>query len=146
MLIAFPPCTYLTKSNAWRWDAIATKRAEALDFVRLLLAAPIPRIAIENPAGAIGTQIRPASQYVHPWHFGEPWQKMTGLWLQGLPNLVATVDGKPDAVTPWVQAGSYRRTNGGYGSGGFVRRERDRSRTFLGIAQAMADQWAPAFL
>ena len=142
MIIAFPPCTYLTKSNAWRWDAIAQERAAALDFVRQIMAAPCPRIAVENPAGAIGTQIRKADQYVHPWHFGEPYQKMTGLWLTGLPKLVPSVTERPTDVRPWVQAGYGPRTgSGSRTAGGAVRRSVDRSRTFRGIAQAMADQW-----
>lgn len=144
LLVAFPPCTYLTKSNAWRWDAIAHQRADALDFVRLLMAAPIPRIAVENPAGAIGTQIRPADQYVHPWHFGEPWQKTTGLWLTGLPKLEPDVTDRPGNVQPFVQAGYGPRIAGRRRSvspPGSARRSQDRSRTFTGIAQAMARQW-----
>lgn len=143
LMVAFPPCTYLTNSNAWRWDAIAAERAEALDFVRGLMAAPIPRIAIENPVGAIGTQIRRADQYVQPWHFGEPWQKTTGLWLQDLPRLVPDVQARPEGVVPWCQAG-YGARRDGAGTrkpGGQHRRARDRNRTFRGIAQAMAAQW-----
>lgn len=93
LMVAFPPCTYLTKSNAWRWDVIETERAEALEFVRRLMSAPIHKIAIENPAGAIGTQIRKADQYVQPWHFGDPYQKTTGLWLKGLPKLAPEARG-----------------------------------------------------
>lgn len=145
MLVAFPPCRYLTKSNAWRWDVITAERNEALGFVRLLMAAPIPRIAIENPVGAIGTQIRPADQYIHPWWFGEPWQKMTGLWLTGLPKLRPGVTERPSTVRPYCQAGyGPRREDGSResrGAPGSARRSSDRSRTFRGIASAMADQW-----
>lgn len=146
MVIAFPPCTYLTNSNAWRWDAIAAERAEALEFVRRIMKADVPRIAVENPAGAIGTQIRKADQYVQPWHFGEPFQKTTGLWLKNLPALVPAVTAKPADVVPWAQAGygprdaNGRRTSKGP-AGGAVRSGHERSRTFAGIAQAMADQW-----
>lgn len=146
LMIAFPPCTYLTKSNAWRWDAIARERAEALDFVRRIMDADVPRIAVENPAGAIGTQIRKADQYVHPWQFGEPYTKMTGLWLKNLPRLVPDVPIKPEGVTPWCQAGygprdaNGRRTSKGP-AGGAVRSGHERSRTFRSIARAMAEQW-----
>ncbi len=139
LMIAFPPCTYLTNSNAWRWDAIAARRAEALGFVRRLMDAPIPRIAIENPAGAIGTQIRKADQYVQPWHFGEPYQKTTGLWLRGLPRLVPDVTEKPVDLRAYVD--NRPRTAGSLTGAGGVRKSKDRSRTFVGIARAMAEQW-----
>lgn len=144
LMVAFPPCTYLTNSNAWRWDAIADEREEALGFVRALMAAPIPRIAVENPVGAIGTQIRKADQYVQPWHFGELWQKTTGLWLANLPKLVPAVQVKPEGVQPWCQAGYGKRDpdTGARQAGGRHRKARDRNRTFRGIAEAMADQWS----
>jgi hypothetical protein len=139
MMIAFPPCTYLTNSNAWRWESIAAERECALTFVRLLMMANVPRIAIENPAGAIGTQIRKADQYVQPWHFGEPFQKTTGLWLQGLPKLIPAVLEKPADLRAYVD--NRARTPGSLAGTGGVRKSKDRSRTFVGIAQAMADQW-----
>lgn len=146
MMVAFPACTYLTKSNAWRWDAITTERETALQFVRDLMSAPIPRIAVENPVGAIGTHIRRADQYVQPWHFGEPYQKMTGLWLTGLPQLVPAVTARPEDVRPWCQAGYGPRGSGtatvrSRRPAGAHRRAKDRNRTFAGIARAMADQW-----
>lgn len=139
LLIAFPPCQYLTKSNAWRWQEIAAQRDDALRFVQVLMGAPIPRIAVENPAGAIGTHIRPATQYVHPWHFGEPWQKQTGLWLMNLPPLVPTVKQRPDDVKPYIDAG-YGGRRRPY-EPGRARNPKQRSLTFQCIAQAMADQW-----
>jgi hypothetical protein len=139
MIIAFPPCTYLTNSNAWRWDAIVQERLEALQFVRDIMACDCPRIAVENPVGAIGTQIRKADQYIQPWQFGDPYQKTTGLWLHGLPPLKPDVPVKPSNIVPWVQ-GTYR-THQGYGT---VRKSKDRSLTFTGIARAMADQWGQA--
>lgn len=142
LLVAFPPCQYLTNSNAWRWDTIAEQRAEALAFVRELLAAPVPLIALENPVGAIGTAVRPADQYVQPWHFGDPWQKTTGLWLVGLAPLVPEVTERPADVVPWAQAGyGPRQAGGSRTAGGAVRRSADRSLTFPGIARAMAEQW-----
>jgi hypothetical protein len=102
LIICFPECRYLTNSNAWRWEKIKTEREEALANIRWLMGLCCPRIAIENPAGAIGTNIRPADQYVDPWQFGEPWAKHTGLWLKGLPKLVPTVSVKPNIVKPWI--------------------------------------------
>jgi hypothetical protein len=141
MIIAFPPCTFLTSSNAWRWDAIAAERTEALTFVRQIMSAPVPRVVVENPTGAIGTHIRKADQYIHPWHFGEPWQKATGLWLIGLPRLVPEVTVRPVDVQPWCQAGYGPKVVGRRIPGGAVRRASERSRTFRGIARAMAEQW-----
>lgn len=139
LMIAFPPCTYLTKSNAWRWDAIKEQREEALDFVRLLLTAPIQRIAVENPVGAIGTHIRRADQYIEPWQFGDPYQKKTGLWLKGLLPLTPLITTKSKNVRHWCQ-GNYGTTNNRK-TAGVHRKSADRSLTFPGIATAMATQW-----
>jgi hypothetical protein len=142
LLLAFPPCQYLTNSNAWRWDAIATERERALAFVRTLLDAPVPRVALENPAGAIGSAVRRADQYVQPWHFGDPYQKTTGLWLRDLPKLHPEVTTKPADVRPWAQGG-YATGDAAWqrAAGGAVRTARERSLTFPGIARAMAEQW-----
>jgi hypothetical protein len=137
LLVVFPPCTYLTRANAWRWDSVAEQREEALEFVRELLAAPVPRIALENPAGAITKAIRPPDQYVQPWWFGDPYQKQTGLWLVNLPKLQPEVTERPAEVVPWVQQSSRR----GYGGPGSVRDSKSRGLTFPGLAKAMAEQW-----
>lgn len=139
LMIAFPPCTFLTNSNAWRWAAIEKQRQEALNFVAALMASPIPRIAIENPAGAIGTNIRKADQYIQPWWFGEPYQKTTGLWLTGLPKLVPKITQKPANLRAFVD--NRPRTAGSLAGTGGVRKFKDRARTFQCIADAMADQW-----
>lgn len=141
LLVAFPPCTYLTMSNAWRWNAIAEQRGQALAFVRRLMAADVPRIAIENPKGAISTHIRPPDQFVHPWWFGDPYQKQTGLWLKNLPLLLPDITVKPAEVTPWVHSGSYLRRTGAATLPGAVHRPAARNRTFPGLARAMAVQW-----
>jgi len=90
MMIAHPPCTYLCSSGL-HWNKKRPERAaqteEALQFVRLLLDANIPRIALENPIGCISTQIRKQDQIVQPWQFGENASKKTALWLKGLPKL-----------------------------------------------------------
>lgn len=133
LMIGFPPCTHLAVSGA-RW--FAEKRADgrqdaALDFVRYLMSAPIPRIAIENPVSIISSRIRRPDQTIQPWMFGHGEVKRTCLWLQGLPHLVPTdvVDGREPRV--WKMGPSPDRW-------------RERSRTFDGIAQAMADQWGAA--
>ena len=129
LMVAHPPCTLLARAGA-RWWASAPAGAQeaALQFVRDLLAAPIPHIALENPPGRIGTQIRPADQYIQPWQHGHGETKMTGLWLVGLPLLTATcvVDG--------------RKPNVHYAAPG-ASRWKNRSRTLPGIAAAMAAQW-----
>ena len=127
-LIGFPPCTYLCRSGARWWPERQAEQLAALAFVRALMAAPIPGIAIENPPGRIGTQIRPADQYVQPWWFGHGEVKSTGLWLRNLPLLVPTrvVRGR----TPRVHF---------VGPG--PQRWRERSRTPRGFAEAMAQQW-----
>jgi hypothetical protein len=130
LMIAHPPCTDLAVSGA-RW--FPQKRADgsqqrALDFVRALLDAPIPRIALENPISIISSAIRKPDQIIQPWQFGHGEVKATCLWLKGLPKLVPTdiVDGR----VPRVHHASPGPD-----------RWKERSRTLPGIAAAMADQW-----
>ena len=134
LMIAHPPCTYLAVSGA-RW--FAGRRADqedALLFVRSLLEAQIPRIALENPVSVISTRIRKPDQIVHPWQFwdGEPGKgesKATCLWLKGLPALLPTTPDEPGRVTRvWKMGPSPTRGQ-------------DRSRTNPGLARAMAEQW-----
>ena len=128
LMIAFPPCTYLAVSGA-RWFAERQKeQAEALEFVRLLLNAPIKRIALENPIGVISSQIRKPDQIVQPWMFGHGETKATCLWLKNLPLLRPTqiVDGREPRVH-FAAPGPDRW--------------KERSRTLTGLADAMADQW-----
>jgi hypothetical protein len=135
LAIFFPPCTYLTTAgNAHlREPGRRQKREDALDFVRLLLDAPIPRIALENPVGVIGTRIRPADQYIEPCYFGDPWWKKTGLWLENLPPLYPTKMCR-SVARRWVASGSDVAAGG-------VRDPQRRQLTFQGIADAMAMQW-----
>jgi len=131
MMIAHPPCTYLCASGLhWnkRRPTRATQTEEALGFVRRLLDAPIARIAVENPIGCIATRIRPADQIIQPWQFGHGETKATCLWLKGLPKLQPTnvVSGRENRI--------WRMPPG-------KDRWKQRSLTYQGIAQAMADQW-----
>jgi hypothetical protein len=131
LMIAHPPCTFLAVSGA-RWFAQRREaQAEALEFVRLLLDAPIQRIALENPISVISSAIRKPDQIIQPWQFGHGETKATCLWLKGLPRLEPTnvVDGRDARV--------HRMAPG-------PERWRERSRTFPGIAAAMADQWGAA--
>jgi hypothetical protein len=127
LLIAHPPCTYLARSGVRWWKGREAEQAEALAFFRLLLDAPIPRIAVENPIGA-AYRIRRPDQLVRPWYFGDPEKKATALWLHGLPPLMATV------VETGREARVHRAAPG-------PDRWKVRSRTCPGVAAAMAAQW-----
>lgn len=138
MLIAHPPCTHLAVSGARWFKDKAQEQTEALDFVRLLLAAPIPRIALENPVSIISSRIRKPDQIIQPWQFGHEASKTTCLWLKRLPPLTPTnVVGK----------GARHVTKSGkslpkwYNLPPSADRWKIRSATFQGIADAMANQW-----
>ena len=90
LMIAHPPCTHLAISGA-RWFGEKKKeQQESLEFVKLLLSAPVPRIALENPVSVISSKIRKPDQVIHPWQFGHGESKTTCLWLKGLPKLRPT--------------------------------------------------------
>ena len=131
LMIAHPPCTHLAVSGARHFFRKEREQAEALDFVRLLLAAPIPRIALENPVSVISSRIRKPDQVIQPWQFGHGETKATCLWLRGLPLLTPTnvVEGRENRV--------HRMPPG-------PDRWKERSRTFQGVADAMAVQWSHA--
>jgi hypothetical protein len=143
LMVAHPPCTYLCSSGL-HWNTRVPGRAEqteeALRFVRTLMGAPIPRIAIENPVGAIGSRIRKADQYIHPWQFGHDASKRTGLWLTNLPRLAMTKYVAPRMVGDKERWGN--QTDSGQNRlGPSDDRWKLRSATYPGIAAAMADQW-----
>jgi site-specific DNA-cytosine methylase len=128
IMIAHPPCTHLAVSGArWFKDKVVEQR-EALEFVRLLLNAPIERIALENPISIISSQVRKPDQIIQPWQYGHGETKATCLWLQNLPKLQPTniVEGREQRI--WKMPPGENRG-------------KERSRTFEGIAQAMAAQW-----
>lgn len=144
LMVAHPPCTYLCSSGL-HWNKRVPGRAaqteDALAFVALLLAAPIPHIALENPIGCIGTRIRPASQIVQPYQFGDDASKATCLWLQNLPLLTAT-----SMVAPRVVGGKNRWANQTDSGQNKLPPSADRwklrSATYPGIAAAIATQWS----
>lgn len=129
MMIAFPPCTYLTYAGNTVNYRGTNFELNAIAFVRLLMAAPIPLIAIENPPGSISKFIRPPDDVIEPWYFGDPFYKKTCLWLQGLPLL------RPDNIVMPVERWVNSR------KGGMVRDPKLRGKTFEGIARAMSEQW-----
>ena len=143
LMIAHPPCTYLSVSGMhWTRRGLRDPQLteDALDFVRLLLAAQIPRIAVENPVSVISTRVRRPDQVIQPWQYGHDASKTTCLWLKNLPVLQPT-----QIIEPRIVNGRKRWAN--QTDGGQNRlspspdRWRLRSATYAGIAAAMADQW-----
>ena len=148
LLIAHPPCTYLSNAGA-RWlyaggtinEERYEKGLEGKEFFMELLNADCPRICIENPIPSSIYKMPTCTQIIQPYEYGEPWSKKTCLWLKGLPPLKPT-----EIVTdhkPFVSSGSYAKTHdpkykGASRKGGSAK---SRSKTFPGIARAMADQW-----
>ena len=128
LMIAHPPCTHLAVSGARWFKDKKIEQAAALSFVRLLLAAPINRIALENPISVISSHIRKPDQIIQPWQFGHGETKATCLWLKGLPHLVPTniVEGREAKVHRLPPSED---------------RWKIRSTTYKGIAEAMANQW-----
>lgn len=152
LVIAHPPCTYLTAASAVRLfnrdHSIKDSDRyfaglDAKDFFMKFLEAPVSKIAVENPAPLRLFNLPPYSQIVEPYMFGDPWKKRTCLWLRGLPNLVPT-----DLVEPlglWVGSTSGRSGTGRVKSSYTLashRSQKMRSKTFPGIASAMAEQWS----
>lgn len=147
LIIGHPPCTYLTVSgNRWfnveKYGDKALERIklreEAKDFFMKIANAQCARIAIENPVGVISTAWRKPDQTIHPYYFGDPFEKRTCLWLKGLPLLKKTNEVTPPARVQY---------NGGtsmpewYANAPKAERSKIRSKTFPGFAQAMAEQW-----
>ena len=138
LMIAHPPCTHLAVSGARWFKDKQYEQLAALQFVRRLLEAPIPRIAVENPVGVISTNIRRPDQIVQPYMFGDRATKTTCLWLSGLPLLRPTevVDRGARTITK-----SGRSLPTWYNLPPSPERGKLRSRTFPGFAEAMAEQW-----
>ena len=128
IMIAHPPCTDLALSGARWFKGKEAEQTAAIAFVQALLDAPIPRIALENPIGVLSTRIRKPDQIIQPWQFGHGETKATCFWLKGLLLLTPTdiVEGRSDRI--------HRVPPG-------PDRWKIRSRTYTGIAEAMAQQW-----
>jgi hypothetical protein len=146
MMIAFPPCTYLTLAGLhwnYRKPGRAALTREALEFVRTLLAAPIERIALENPVGCISTNIRKPDQKIQPYQFGHPQSKLTCLWLKNLPPLWHTTVLTPTAYQTNGKSPRWENqtATGQNKLAPSPDRWKLRSLTYQGVADAMAAQW-----
>lgn len=128
LMIAHPPCTHLAVSGARWFKDKKEEQRQALRFVRLLLTSPVHRIALENPISVISSKIRKPDQIIQPWQFGHGETKATCLWLKNLPKLLPTnvVEGRLAKVHLMPPGPD---------------RWKERSRTYQGIANAMAEQW-----
>lgn len=143
LMIAHPPCTYLTvAANGWhaRRPERQPLREEAAAFFMALYNAPIARVAVENPIGVMSTLFRKPDQIIQPCQFGHPERKATCLWLKGLPVLSPTKMVEPEGPVHIDSTTGKRRYSLDYLPGN-AERWKIRSRTFQGIADAMADQW-----
>lgn len=128
MMIAFPPCTYLTRANSGNWKKEREAQISAIKFVKELYYSNIPRVAIENPIGILSTVWMPPTQIIQPYQFGHKTSKSTCLWLKNLPLLKPT--SKVHASEGW-EGNNFSKKN----------RSLHRSATYMGIAKAMATQW-----
>ncbi len=161
MMIAHPPCTYLSVAGAWamyKKDENGNKvinevrkknQEEALDFVRELMNAPIEHIAIENPVSVISSQIRKPDQIVHPYHFGDKASKSTCLWLKNIPKLEHTNVVEKGEFKEWIDKKSGKKKRQATWIYECLQQAENkehlrtlRSKTFQGMADAIADQWS----
>ena len=150
MIIAFPPCTYLTVTgNRWfnieRYGDKAIKRhadrKEAIKFFMMFANAKCDRIAIENPVGVMSSEWRKPNQIINPFQFGDPFEKKTCLWLKGLPILLPTKIVQPPKRTQFKSGKSHPSWYADALKLPKEQRTKIRSKTFPGIAKAMANQW-----
>jgi len=148
MIIAFPPCTYMSIGSACRMyptkgvldEDRFKKSQEAKKFFMEIMNADCPRIAIENPRPLKIVGLPKETQQIQPWQFGDPYTKLTYLWLKNLPQLIPTHNMK-DIATPWVNAGSKKADGTSRDKQGVKSHSIDRSKTFWGVARAMAQQF-----
>jgi site-specific DNA-cytosine methylase len=140
LMVAFPPCTHLAASGARWWAAKrrSGEQQEAIAFVEELLAAPVPRIALENPVGILSKAVRPPDQVIQPWQHGHGETKKTCLWLVNLPHLKPSRVVEVSFQRPYYAGVS---TCPGSWASPSPDRWKQRSRTYPGIAKAMAKQW-----
>jgi hypothetical protein len=139
LLIAHPPCTYLSyaATSSWNNPGRAELREQALEFFILFINAPIEKICVENPVGYPNTVYRKPDQIIHPYYFGEPEMKRTCLWLKNLPLLTYDIANKKNKPEPYyVDSNGKNRHFTDATRGG-----KTRSKSFKSIANAMASQW-----
>lgn len=148
MIIAFPPCTHLSASGApsWKQKQLDGRQQDAIDFFMIFVNNTCDKISIENPTGIMSKQYRKPDQIINPFQFGEPFKKRTCLWLKGLPLL------KPTNIVEPKHHFTSNSTQGGILKDGTRKKSKlpifkawdnskERSKTFQGIADAMAEQW-----
>lgn len=154
MIIAHPPCTYLSNAGI-RWfneerygqKAVERKRLriEAMEFVKKIAETNCPKIVIENPRGYLNSHWKKPNQTVQPWWFGDSFNKPTCLWIKGLPNLVPTkIVDKGEMVSHITKKGKIKTDSKWYYDAFKMpptERQKFRSKTFQGVADAMAEQW-----
>ena len=155
LMMAHPPCTYLAVSGAaWLYNKDGSRneerwknQAEALDFVKTLMNAPIDFIAVENPISVISTQIRKPDQIIHPWQFGDKASKSTCLWLKNLPKIKPTKIVDKGEFFEWTDKNGVKKKQAQWYYDALheaktpEERRTLRSKTFQGMAKAIADQW-----
>ena len=141
LMVAHPPCTHLAVSGARWFKDKQQEQKEALDFVRMLLDAPIKHIALENPVSVISSKIRKPDQIIQPWQFGDEAQKTTCLWLKNLPQLKHTNIVSKGEFTTFKSGKKHPKWYADAFGLSKHERMKARSKTFQGIADAMADQW-----
>lgn len=149
MIIAHPPCTYLAcTGNKWfkpeyrdRFPTRENERRDAIAFFMEFVDADCERIAIENPVGIMSTVWRKPDQIIQPWMFGDPYEKKTCLWLKGLKKLVAVNPVDPEPRTQFASGKSMPKWYVDASRLSPIERAKARSKTFPGIARAMAEQW-----
>ena len=151
MIIAFPPCTHLSSSGQWAYKKgkDINLKLEAISFFMAFANAPCDKIAIENPVGVMSSEWRKPNQIIHPWMFGDMASKQTCLWVKGLPNLTPAVTEKPEfEYHEWSdkRTGKKKRMEKWMYDIRCISDRKKRaeiaSKTFPGIAKAMAEQWA----
>lgn len=151
MIIAFPPCTHLSSSGQWAYKKgkDINLKLEAISFFMAFASAPCEKIAIENPVGVMSSEWRKPNQIIHPWMFGDMASKQTCLWVKGLPNLTPAVTEKPEfEYHEWIdkRTGKKKRMEKWMYDIRCISDRKKRaeiaSKTFPGIAKAMAEQWA----
>lgn len=144
LMVCHPPCTFLSSSGL-HWNKKRPERAkqteDALEFVQKLLNTNIPKIALENPIGCISTRIRKPDQIIQPYMFGDDASKSTCLWLKNLPLLVPTKIIKGRITKDGKERWSNQTDSGQNKLGPSEYRWKERSKTYQGFAEAMANQW-----
>ncbi len=152
MIIAFPPCTYLSNVGTRHFSpkfntpekikSREEKRQQGFEFFMSIANANCDKIAIENPVGYCSNNYRKPDQYIQPYYFGDPYRKKTCLWLKNLPNLEPTNIVDICDLRTYTQKNGKQKTFSDWYNKGGKDRQKNRSKTFKGIAKAMAEQWS----